>query len=236
MLLTYRVFNTHNTSTMNAYAYLRVSGKGQVDGDGFTRQLGTIEQYAASHGIKIRKVYREEGISGTKDLENRPALLELLAAIGSGDVCVVMIEKLDRLARDLMVQETIIGDLRKRGIELISVAEPDLCSDDPSRKLVRQIFGAIAEYEKAMIVLKLRGARQRITARKGRCEGSKPFGYAKGHRATIERMVSLRTSGMAIDAIAGTLNTEGLKSKTGGRWYGSSVRNVLLREQRMVTA
>jgi DNA invertase Pin-like site-specific DNA recombinase len=220
----------------NAYAYLRVSGKGQVDGDGFTRQLATIEQYAASHGIKVRKVYREEGISGTKDLENRPALLELLAAIGSGDVRVVMIEKLDRLARDLMVQETIIGDLRRRGIELISVAEPDLCSDDPSRKLVRQIFGAIAEYEKAMIVLKLRGARQRIKARKGRCEGSKPFGYVNGHRPTIERILSLRMAGMAVDTIAETLNREGLKSKTGGCWYGSSVRNVLLREQGRVTA
>jgi hypothetical protein len=40
-------------------------------------------------------------------------------------------------------------------------AEPDLCIDDPSRKLLRQIFGSIAEYEKTMLVLKLRGARQR---------------------------------------------------------------------------
>jgi hypothetical protein len=55
-------------------------------------------------------------------------------------VRVNVIEKLDRLAHDLTMQETIIGDLRKLGIELVSVAEPDLCSDDPRRKLVRQIF------------------------------------------------------------------------------------------------
>jgi len=42
-------------------------------------------------------------------------------------------EKLDHLARDLMVQETIIRDLRQKVFEIVSVAEPDLCSDDPSR-------------------------------------------------------------------------------------------------------
>jgi hypothetical protein len=101
---------------------------------------------------------------------------------------------------------------------------------------MRQIFGAIAEYDKAMIVLKLRGARQRMKARTGRCEGSKPFGTADGHRPVIDRILSLRSAGMAVDTIAETLNAEGLMSKTGGKWYGSSVRNVLLREQKTVAA
>lgn len=215
----------------NAYAYLRVSGMGQVDGDGFTRQGEAINRYACSHGITIERTFREEGVSGTKELENRPALQELLLAVESGNVRLVLIEALNRLARDLMVQETILGDLRKRGITVISVSEPDLCSDDPSRKLMRQIFGAISEYDKAMIILKLRGARQRIKARTGRCEGSKPFGAVADHRPTIDRILTLRGSGMAVDTIAETLNAEGLKSKTGGCWYGSSVRNVILREQ-----
>ncbi len=219
-----------------AFAYLRVSGKGQVDGDGFPRQLDAIQQYAAAQGYRVRKVYREEGISGTKELENRPALLELLAAIGSSDVRVVMIEKLDRLARDLMVQETIIGDLRRRGIELISVAEPDLCSDDPSRKLVRQIFGAIAEYDKAMVVLKLRGARQRIKARTGRCEGMKAYGEGRTEKRVVSRIVELRAAGLALDRIADTLNAEGAKPKYGAKWYGSSVSNVLKRSAAVTEA
>ena len=45
---------------------------------------------------------------------------------------------------------------------------------------MRQIFGAIAEYEKTMIVIKLRGARQRKKARTGRCEGRKPYGHYPG--------------------------------------------------------
>lgn len=206
---------------------------GQIDGDGFIRQSEAIERYAASSGMIILETFREEGVSGTKDLENRPALQNLLLAIDNGEVRMVLIERLDRLARDLMVQETILGDLRKRGITVVSVTEPDLCSDDPSRKLMRQIFGAIAEYDKAMIVLKLRGARQRVKARTGRCEGAKAFGTSDAHRPTIERILSLRETGMAVDTIAETLNAEGLKSKTGGRWYGSSVRNVLMREERV---
>jgi DNA invertase Pin-like site-specific DNA recombinase len=68
----------------------------------------------------------------------------MMTALHSNGTRLVLIEKLDRLARDLMVQETIIGDLRKNGFELISVAEPDLLQDDPSWRLMRQIFGAIA--------------------------------------------------------------------------------------------
>src|SRR5689334_13819792 len=69
-----------------------------------------------------------------------------------------------------MLQEMIIGRLRKNSFDFISVSEPDLLQNDPSRKLMRQIFRTIAEYEKAMIVLKLRGARVRIKTRTGRCE------------------------------------------------------------------
>src|SRR5664280_245430 len=178
--------------TKLAFAYLRVSGKGQVDGDGFPRQL---------------------------------------AAIDSRNVPVVLIEKLDRLARDLMIQETILRDLQRRGVTLVSTMEPDLCSDDPSRKLVRQVMGAIAEYERVMIVAKLAGARQRMRTKNGSCEGRKPYGERKGERRTIDRILSLRSAGAAMDTIAETLNSEGLKPRSGQRWYGSSVRNVLVRAQ-----
>ncbi len=210
-----------------AFAYLRVSGKGQVEGDGFTRQLGEIREYARAHGIRLVKVFREEGVSGTKDLENRPAFVELMEALHSNGVKLVLIEKLDRLARDLMVQETIIGDLRKHGFQLVSVLEPDLLQDDPTRKLMRQLMGAIAEYEKSMIVLKLRGARARTKAKTGRCEGRKPYGFYPGESAVIARMRELRTAGLGFDRIAEQLNADGLKPRKGERWWGRSINNVL---------
>jgi DNA invertase Pin-like site-specific DNA recombinase len=136
---------------------LRVSGKGQVDCDGFTRQLKAIRDYAAAHDIKVVNIYREEGVSGSKESADRLAWSELMTALHANGVRVVIIERLDRLARDLMVQETIIADLRKYGFELVSVAEPDLMANDPTRILVRQMMGAVAQYEKSQIVLKLRG-------------------------------------------------------------------------------
>jgi len=213
-----------------AYGYLRVSGRGQIEGDGFVRQEQAIRQYAAAHGLTIAALFREEGISGTKDMEGRPALLELLETVKETGGAVI-IEKLDRLARDLMVGESILADFQRKGVTVISVAEPDLCSSEPTRILMRQMMSAFAQYEKSMIVLKLRGARQRMKARAGRCEGMKPFGNQSDvERLTVSRIVELRATGMALDKIALALNAEGLKPKYGQRWHGSSVSNVLKRK------
>jgi len=214
-----------------AFAYLRVSGKAQVDGDGFPRQLDAIERYAAQHGYQIVEVFREEGVSGTTDLDNRPALQKLLVELFSDGVRTVIIEKLDRLARDLMVQETIIADLRKKEIELVSVHEPDLLADDPSRKLTRQIFGAIAEYDRVMLVSKLKAARIRKRAETGRCEGILPYGAKPGEPKVIERIVALRGEGLALDKIAERLNRAGIKPRSGARWHATTVNRVLARAE-----
>jgi DNA invertase Pin-like site-specific DNA recombinase len=215
--------------TKKAFAYLRVSGKGQVNGDGFPRQEKAIREYAKAHGIRIAGIYREEGVSGAKDMDNRPALSEMLVKLHSNGTKLILVERLDRLARDLMIQETIIGDLRKDGFELISVAEPDLCKDDPTRTLMRQIFGAIAEYDKAMIVSKLRGARQRKKALTGRCEGRKPYGHYSEEKATLERMRELRAEGLGFDRLAKKLNKEGLQTRMGTAWHGFTVNRILSR-------
>ena len=212
-----------------AFAYLRVSGKGQVEGDGFTRQLEAIKKYAAHGDIKIVKVYREEGVSGTTDWESRPAFSEMMAAMLANGTRTVLVERLDRCARDLMVQESIIADFKRKGLSIISVNEPDLCSDDPSRVLMRQMLGAFFQYEKTLLVAKLKGARMRVKARWGTCEGRKPYGARDGEAYIIELIRSRRDGGMTMDKIAETLNDVGHKPRSGKKWYGSSVRNVLLR-------
>lgn len=214
-----------------AFAYLRISGGGQVQGDGFTRQLPAIQKYAKEHGIRVAKVFREEGVSGAKDLDERPALAEMLEALHGNGTKLVLIEKLDRLARDLLIQETIIGDLRRHGFELVSVMEPDLLQDDPTRTLMRQVFGAIAQYEKTMIVMKLRGARNRKKAKTGRCEGRKPYGHYAGEAKVIERMRALRADGMAYDRLAERMTAEGFKTRKGTAWHGFSVQRILARNK-----
>jgi DNA invertase Pin-like site-specific DNA recombinase len=116
-----------------AFAYLRVSGKGQIQGDGFPRQLASIRAYAQAHETKIVQVLREEGVWGATESADRPAWSALMTALHADGVKTVIIEKLDRLARDLMVQETVVADLQKHGFTLISVAEPDLMATDPNR-------------------------------------------------------------------------------------------------------
>ena len=153
----------------------------------------------------------------------------MMRALHANGVKLILVEKLDRLARDLMIQETIIGDLRKYGFELVSVAEPDLCKDDPTRKLMRQIFGAIAEYEKTMIVIKLSGARQRKKARTGRCEGRKPYGHYPGEKAVVERMRALRAEGLGFDRLAAKLTAEGFSTRKGTAWHGFGVNRILSR-------
>jgi DNA invertase Pin-like site-specific DNA recombinase len=208
------------------FVYLRVSSLGQVDGDGFERQLVAVRAYTQANGIKIAKIFREEGVSGTKDLANRPALQELLTALHSNGVRLVLVEKLDRLARDLMIQESIIADLGRYGFEVRSVSEPDLCSDDPSRTLIRQVLGAFSQYERAMIVLKLRGARQRMRAKMGRCEGRKPYGTRPGEEQVVKRMRELRAKGCSLAKITDTINLES-KPRTGRKFYAANVGRIL---------
>ena len=214
-----------------AYAYLRVSGQSQVDGDGFPRQVAAIEKYALANGFEIVQIFREEGITGKSELSNRPALQALYMALESGTVTTIIIERLDRLARDLMVSETIIQDLQKHGYELISTCEPDLCSDDPSRKLVRQIFGAIAEYDRAMIVLKLRGARQRIKDATGRCEGVKPYGSLPGEAEALEQLREWAATGATSDHIAADMNALHYATRSGKPWRASTIRKILRRDR-----
>jgi DNA invertase Pin-like site-specific DNA recombinase len=172
-------------------------------------------------------VYREKGLSGTKESADRAAWSELITALHSNGVRMVIIERLDRLARDLMVQETIIADLRKHGFELVSVAEPDLMANDPTRILVRQMMGAVAQYEKSQIVLKLRGARMRKRVKEGRCEGRKPFGYYEGESAAMARVKALRAEGLGFDRIAACLNAEHVPTRTGRPWHGVVVNRIL---------
>src|SRR5215467_1645001 len=186
-----------------AFAYLRVSGQGQVPGDGFPRQKAAIEAYGKTHDIEIVQWFEEEGVSGTLPGEDRPAWLRLWNALESNGTKTVLIERLDRLARSLMIQETLLADLKKSGFEIISTAEPDLDSNEPTRKLIRQVLGAVAEYDRGMVVAKLRGARDRSSKALGRrCEGRKKFGTRPGEVEVIVRMKELKAQGLSFAKVA----------------------------------
>lgn len=205
-------------------------GQGAEDRDGIPRQKAAIRKWASANDIHIVRWFADT-VSGKKDLDNRPALQEMLLALHGNGVKLVVVEKLDRLARDLMIQESIVADLLRDGFELISVIEPDLCSNDPTRKLMRQILGAFSEYEATMITLKLRGARVRAAARdKNYKEGRKPFGFRPGEKEIVSRIRNLRKQGLTLTAIAKQLEAEGLKPRAGTRWYEKQISRILERQ------
>ncbi len=210
-----------------AFAYLRVSGRGQIEGDGFTRQLTAIKKYAAANDVKIVRIFREEGVSGSTDWEHRPAFSDMMGVLLSNGVRTVLVERLDRVARDLLVQESVIADFQRKQLHLVSVSEPDLLSDDPSRVLMRQMLGAFFQYEKTLLVAKLKGARQRVRAQTGTCEGRKPYGSRIGETEVVNRIVAMRKNGTSVDKIAAALNLEGIRPRQGSRWYATSVYRVL---------
>jgi site-specific DNA recombinase len=210
-----------------AFGYVRVSGDSQIDGDGFPRQVAAIKAYAKQHGVRIVKVFREEGVTGTKDAMDRPAWVDMMTALHSNGVKTIIIERLDRLARELMVQEATIAELQKQGFTLVSVQEPDLMSSDPARIAFRQMMGVFAQYDKSQIVLKLKAARMRKRAKEGRCEGRKPFGHYEGEQAAIARMQALAATGMSIRAIAAKLDAEGVPTRSGGAWRDAVVGRIL---------
>jgi DNA invertase Pin-like site-specific DNA recombinase len=214
---------------VKAFAYCRVSSAGQSadDRDGIPRQREAIKKYASAHGITIAEWF-EDSISGTTDLDHRPALQALMTALHANGIKMIVVEKVDRLARDLMVQESIIADMQRNGFELVSTCEPDLCSSDPTRVLMRQILGAFSQYERSMIVIKLRGARARAKAKNGRCEGQKPYGTYQGEQATIERIKALHAEGLPVSAICNSLNAEGILPRSGKKgWYPQQLLKLL---------
>ena len=219
----------------NAYSYLRVSGKSQIEGDGFPRQRAKISEYALIQNVALIREFVEEGVSGTKNEFDRPALAALFEAVkhpvNGGGVSLVLVERADRLARDNMVSEILLDKFRKMGVTVIAAeCGTDLTvSDDPTKKMFRQMLGIFAEYEKSCLVAKLRCARVRMKSQTGRCEGQKPYGALPGEQTIVDSIIMLRKKGLSFVRVADCLNTEGLKPRNGGVWHGTVVRRILNR-------
>lgn len=226
------------TDKTKAVSYLRVSGKGQVDGDGFPRQRDSIAKYAKGQKLVLVDEYRDEGVSGTTELDNRPGLAAMLDRIDSNGVRVVIVENASRLARDLMVQEILLAEFRKRDVVVLEAdGGNDLTvgSADPTATLIRQVLGAVSQFEKSVLVLKLRAARQRTKSRTGQCEGVKPYGSLPGEAEIVDRIRQLRRkpvlgTRLSFAAIATSLNTDGVPTRSGGQWSPSTIGQILGRD------
>jgi site-specific DNA recombinase len=213
-----------------AFGYLRVSTEGQTDRDGFPRQRQAILDFAAQNEIEIARFFEEE-VSGADDALDRPVFSAMVGALESNGVKHVVIEKLDRLARDVRVQENIIFNFQKTGWDIISTREPDLCSKDPEREAFRIMQGLFAQYDRKNLVRRLKAARDRNSKKAGRrVEGRKKLGQHLEEQIALNRMRELQAQGRSCCAIATTLNAEGVRThKLNGKWHASNVARLLRR-------
>jgi len=220
-------------SHTQAVSYLRVSGQGQVEGDGFPRQREAIAQFAKRHGFTLVDEFRDEGVSGTRELEDRPGLAAVLDRIEHNGVKVVSLERADRLARDLMVSEVVLDKFRRAGARVLTSEGTDLTNDaNPTAVMVRQILASVAQFDKAMTVQKLAAARQRLRRKGQRVEGRKPYGHRPDESKLLERMRAMRLKPVKAErlsyaAIAAQLNAEGHTTRYGRLWTRDGVCKVL---------
>ena len=138
--------------------YCRVSTDNQKEEGTIEIQEHALREHAEAKGYNLVTIFRDNGVSG--GLENRPGLVELFSYLESNkETDGVLIYKLDRLARDLYIQEHLIKKLEMLHKSILSTKERDLDSNDPMRKAFRQFMGIVSELEKAFITMRLSGGR-----------------------------------------------------------------------------
>lgn len=127
--------------------YLRVSTTDQHAAN----QERDLRAMADRAGWEVVAIYKDEGISGSKGRDRRPALDALLKAATRREFDMVASWAVDRLARSVMHLATIINDLRSVGIDLFLMKQ-GVDTSTASGRMVANVFASIAEWEREMII------------------------------------------------------------------------------------
>lgn len=122
-----------------------------------------------------------------------------------------------------MVQGVGFAMLRDLGITLIAADSPSSFLDDgPTSKLIRQILGAVSEFDKAMTVAKLKGARDRVRRQRGKCEGRKSYAARQGGAELLAMARQLHTNphgrSPSLRTVAAALAAQGFVTPTGRQY------------------
>lgn len=227
-----------NDKQLKLIGYCRVSTENQKDEGTIEHQVKDIENYAKQNGHHLAKVFRDNGVSGSLEWHQREGMVELFNFMSEHrDIDGVLIYKLDRLARDLRVQENIIYDLQeKRKKTIISIKEPDLDSKDITRVLFRQMLSAVAQYERGLITMRMMNGRYKKAERGGFAGGATAYGYSaknkelkidKKQAEVVKRIFLMRKKKKSLREIVSALNNENIKTSRGGKWYAATIRYVL---------
>lgn len=212
----------------HAVAYFRTSSATNVgvDKDSLARQERAVREYAARNDVEIVGEYYDAAVSGADPIDQREGFALLLKRIAGNGVRTILVETANRFARDLMVQETGWRMLQQLGVELVAVDSPtSFVEDTPTAVLIRQILGAVAQFDKALTVAKLRAARERKKAATGKCEGRLSWKQMNPEMVDVARQ--LRETGKSLNAVRAALADQGFVSQTGKPFTRSVVSRMV---------
>ncbi len=210
-----------------AIAYLRTSSAANVgsDKDSDKRQRAAITGFARANGYEIIAEFYDAGVSGADAVTERPGFIAMLDRIAGNGVRVIIVESPDRFALDLAVQLAGHDYLKRLGVMLVPASAPDFFLEDtPTAVLVRQVLGAIAQFEKASLVAKLKAARERKRKATGRCEGNKPLAET---RPEVVALVRELAPSMSYRTISAELAGRGYLTRGGKPFAASQVQRML---------
>ena len=216
-----------------AVAYLRTSSAANVgaDKDSDKRQRAAIEAFAKRAGFTIVEEYYDAAVSGADPVDQRPGFCEMLQRLATNGAKTIIVESPDRFARDLAVQLAGHDMLKGLGIAIIPASAPDFFTEDtPTAVLVRQVLGAIAQFEKASIVAKLAAARKRKREREGRCEGRKPLSETRPEVVALARKLRRRRpkgGQLSLRDVSKELAARGFLNELGKPYAAKSVASMM---------
>jgi site-specific DNA recombinase len=142
--------NGHGSKPERVALYLRVSSEEQRDRETIEIQREFLEQYRRLYELEVADVYKDDGISGTISLYERPEGRRLLEDAKAGKFQTVLVYKLDRFGRSLLGIVDAHDRLEAIGVTLRSTAEP-VDTSTPSGRLIFQMPASFAEYERGTI-------------------------------------------------------------------------------------
>lgn len=180
---------------VRAAVYIRVSTTHQNSDN----QLHELERVAAARDWQIVATYRDDGISGAKGRDGRPALDALLKAATRREFDLIAVWSIDRLGRSLQHLVTTVNDLHAQGVQLY-FHQQAIDTTTPSGKLMFGVFSSFAEFERELI-----RERIKLGVERARKEGKKlgrPSSVTESTRAAI---VELYKKGMSPKKISQTL-------------------------------
>lgn len=213
-----------------ALAYLRTSSATNVgaDKDSDKRQREAIQAFASAAGYTIVGEEYDAAVSGADPVSDRPGFMRLLERIKGNGVRTIIVESPDRFARDLTVQLLGHDMLKREGISLIAASAPThFLEETPTAVMVRQILGAVAQFEKASLVAKLRAARERKRKAGGKADGQKPMSERNPDAAIWAR--KLDQPGASLRSIALSLAKMGYAAPSGKPYHVSVIKGMLNR-------